>query len=258
MMANWPSFLYYLFMENESLGFQSDGSYFMMPFAIGATALLGGLAILELSSRGRWASPDNSADLYSAIMVAYAGAGELRRWLRKPGDALPVEDPKLERARKGGVFVGFWLLLYAAAVILRVWDPSIPMPHELKAITLRIVGIFFVTYSSRRVQKARHPPGPRWSAALRAGPARAAAAFGDDASFFSMDDEDPEKQASDTDAVMDLFATAPDGLTRRELGDRLPHMPARTLNRALHRLLAARTLTRDGHPKSPNARYRLT
>ena len=55
----------------------------MMPFAVGATTLLGGSMFLELASKGSILSPDNSAELYALIMGAYAGAGELKGWLTK-------------------------------------------------------------------------------------------------------------------------------------------------------------------------------
>src|SRR5437868_1172112 len=79
-----------------------DRTHLMGPFVAGATALFGGLAILELMSRGQIRSVDNSADIYLALLGAYAGTGELKRWLTK--DTNP-EDPWIQRAQKGEFFV---------------------------------------------------------------------------------------------------------------------------------------------------------
>src|SRR5258706_1878823 len=135
---------------------------FMMPFALGSTTLLGGSTILELASKGAIASPDRASRIYLAVMGAYAGAGELKGWLQKVSPESSDEDnPWLDHARKGGLFVAFWLLLYASAYVIRIFNRAYPMPHELEPTTLEIVGLFFVTYSARSLRRARLGGGGR-------------------------------------------------------------------------------------------------
>jgi len=197
----------------------------MTPFVIGATTLLGGLAVLELISRGQIRSIDNSSDIYLALLGAYAGAGELKRWFSKE-QVDCKEDPWLERARKGGMFVTFWLVLYAAALLWRVADSGVPMPHELKAITLRTIGVFFVTYSSRRLHRARRS----------------------DSGI-----QEPDNEA----VVLAALGRSPSGLSRRQITEQLPEIPPRTLARVLGKLSASRQISRDGHPNSPDATFRI-
>ncbi len=203
-----------------------DSSQFMMPFAIGATALFGGSAILELLSKGAMKSPDTGAEIYLAIMAAYAGAGELTKWKQQKTGEEPLNppDPWLERARKGGIFVGFWLLLYSVAYVLRIFDIGYPMPHELKSITLQILALFFVTYSVRTLRRVK-------LAAV-------------------------QERGSD-DLIARFVASRPQGLTIREIETQFPDINRRSLNRAIARLLDAGTLTREGALRSPEARYHV-
>src|SRR5437773_11311204 len=101
----------------------AQDTHFMMPFAVGATIVLGVSSVLEMFTHGNLRSPDNAAPLYAAIMGAYAGAGEVKGWIHKhdPADA-EARNPWLERARKGGAFVSFWLILYAVAYVARIID----------------------------------------------------------------------------------------------------------------------------------------
>jgi hypothetical protein len=211
--------------KEEFMG-RKDGSAFMLPFVTGGTTLLGGLALLELVSRGEIRSPDNMADVYAALVGAYAGAGELKHWVgairKRP---LEEEDPRLARARKGGFFVAFWLVLLTAAVLWRVADATVPMPHELKAITLRVVGIFFVTYSSRRLRAA---PKASLEEAAR---------------------------TSDKNRLLEAVIQTPEGLTRRGVAERFPSIHPRTMLRLLNQLLEEGHLERHGHPNSAEARY---
>lgn len=219
---------------------ERDGAQFLLPYVVGATALLGGLAALELASRGQIRSADNSADIYFALIGAYATAGEIKRWMDHgagasgPGAEASPEDPWLARARKGGLFVGFWLFLYTAALLWRVADPSVPMPHELKSLTLRTISVFFVAYSSRRLRRGR---------VARLG------AAGTEAATDSVQPPDTEER------LISLLKIRPEGLSRREISDRFPDESGRTMTRVLARLLALGKLQRRGHAKSPECRY---
>lgn len=211
---------------------QAQDSHFMMPFALGATTLLGGSSFLELVTHGAIRSPDNAAPLYLAIMAAYAGAGEVKGWMHKrnPAEAEAI-SPWLERARKGGIFVSFWLILYASAYLLRLWDPSYPMPHELKTIALEIVSLFFVTYSARSLRRSRYG-----------------------ASDTGANDADA---AAFQDQILRYLQTQADGAAPRDILAQFPDVPRRTLNRALAELVSGKKLSREGSALSPAVRYCL-
>jgi len=162
-------------------------------------------------------------------LTAYAGAGELKRWLRPADDKEEASDPALDRMRKGGLFVGFWLALYAAAVLWRMADASVPMPHELKGIVLRVVGVFFAAYGSRRAHRLKK----------------------------AIAQEAGELEFDSRLEVKALLTRFPQGLTRREITTNLPLLSSRTLTRILSRLVSDNTLVREGHPKTPSCLYRL-
>ena len=127
-----------------------DGSTFMRPFALGMTAYLITYHILYLVTRGEFQSPDAVSDVYFFVLATYAGAPELKRWTNRQD-----EDPGgwHERIRKGGPLITLWFLVWAGAVIWRIKDPAIPMPPELKTITLQVMGLFFGTYALRLARK---------------------------------------------------------------------------------------------------------
>ncbi len=208
----------------------SAANRFMMPFALGATTLFGGATLLELITRGAVRSPDNASKVYFAIMGAFAGAGEINGWFQKISPAVQdISNPWLDHARKGGLFVSFWLLLYGATYALRLKDPSFPMPHELETITLEIIGLFFVTYSARSLRRARHG-----------------------ASLGAADDVG----LSERQTLLDWLKTRPEGATIREIEVQLPGLTRRSLNRMIAHLMEQKAVLRDGHPRSHDTRYR--
>ncbi len=155
-------------MEPEDPSIQPAN--FMRPFAFGATAYLFGLNVLQLVTRGGFQSPDQWGDVYAAILLAYSGAPEIKRILTdEPGHA--PSDHWEEKIRKGGPLITMWFVLLAAAGLWRMYDPSVPMPQELKSIALKVLGIFFGTYAfrqfRRRVQAKRDlrraGPDESWS-----------------------------------------------------------------------------------------------
>lgn len=213
-----------------------DGSQFMMPFALGTTLLFGGAAIAEILSKGAFDSPDTISEIYFAIMAAYAGAGEVKGWRQSrlansvPGGVAGEEpsdtaDPWLERARKGGIFVGFWLSVYGLSYILRLFNSSYAMPKELKGIVISVISLFFATYSIRSVRRAIQPR----------------------LSVPRVSDE----------SIYDWLRVRQEPATMQALEARFTDVPRRTLTRQLGKLIDEKRIVREGHPNSPDNRYRL-
>lgn len=221
--------------QTPDLSTPQDGSLFMRPFALGMTAYLLTYHFLYLVTRGAFQSPDVVSDVYFFVLATYAGAPELKRW-----SARQAEDPEgwNEGIRKGGPLITLWFLLWAGAVLWRIKDPTIPMPPELKTITMQVMGLFFGTYALRQVRKrsVRSSRG-----ALMTPGAEPAEAM--------------EGESGPTERVFEYLrrhgAAAP-----KAIRDALD-LPRRTVTRALADLVSQGRAARDGDsPQDPSATYR--
>jgi hypothetical protein len=207
-----------------------DGSLFMRPLAYGWTAYLFGTNALFLLTRGGFHSPDSWAEIYSLVLATYASAPEVKRWVVKQN--LPDEpDDWHERLRKGGPLVVAWNLLLAAAGALRMYDPSWPMPPELKAITMQIMAVFFGTYALRQIRR-RSVSG----SGARAG----------------VDESDAVESGRVIDVLRQAGPLTPTALSERT------GIPRRTLARLLARLTTEKKLIREArYASDPAATYHL-
>jgi hypothetical protein len=208
----------------------ADSSQFMRPFAIGMTAYLVAYNILFMVTRGQLQSQDAVSDVYFFVLATYAGAPEVKRWTVRQ-----AEDPEgwAERIRKGGPLITLWFLLWAGAVLWRIYDPTVPMPAELKAITLQVMGLFFGTYALRQVRK-RSVRGVRMETA------------GD------LSTERPLRETAQRvyDFLLEKKSASP-----REIREAL-ELPRTTVTRALAELLASQKVTRDSqNPQDPAPQY---
>ena len=207
---------------------------FMMPFISALTALLWVEAALEALTRGAMYAPTPLADLYLTLMGAYAGAGEVQKWLQKdPAD--PAQDPWMERAQKGGAFVALWMTLLIAVHLWQLHDSTLPMPADLKPVTTGLVVIFFAKIASRHVRHSRRGLG---------GPAGAAA--------------EADQAVSAREAVIELLGRSPEGLELGDIVAQLPGYSQRHILRELSALKADQTVERTGVPRARDARYHLT
>lgn len=195
----------------------------MRPFALGMTAYLVGYHILYFVTRGAFQSPDTVSDVYFFVLATYAGAPEIRRWARQD----PTDPEGLnEQIRKGGPLITLWFLLWAGVVLWRIYDPSMPMPPELKSITLQVMGLFFGTYALRQARR-------RSTGASRT--------------------ENPSQPPAENAVFRYLQASGPCSpkAIRETLG-----LPRRTVTRELSRLLSEGRITRKANsPQDPEAVY---
>ena len=211
----------------------TDGSMFMRPLAFGWTAYLFGGCLIFLITRGAFHSPDSWAEIYTLILATYAGAPEVKRWVNRTDPSTEPNDWQ-ESIRKGGPLVIAWNLLLMIAGVLRMYDPSWPMPPELKSITMQITTLFFGTYAFRQVRRR----SVQRTSHAENGP----------------DDETSDE--AQKEAVLNYLRqkgpTTPAGLTQA-LG-----LPRRTLARVLARLMAEKAVVRDArYPSDPAATYHL-
>jgi hypothetical protein len=85
---------------------------------------------------------------YIALLTAYAGHRELRRW---------VADPEIisERARRGELFVVFWWAFYIVALTAANHIASCRVPEGLLSLCMQITAIFFGTLTSQQFFKRK-------------------------------------------------------------------------------------------------------
>ena len=207
---------------------------FMMPFIAALTTLLWLETALEALTRGGMHAPTSLSDLYLTLMGAYAGAGEVQKWLQKiPQD--PAQDPWLEKAQKGGAFVALWMVLLIAVHLWQLQDSTVRMPVDLKPITTGLVLIFFAKVASRHVRRSQRGVG---------GPVG------------SSPSGVEEQRASARGELLALLAQAPEGFSMEEVVERLPGYSRRHLMRELSSLTAGHSIERTGSRHHRDLRFR--
>lgn len=90
---------------------------------------------------------------YVALLTAYAGHRELRRW---------AADPEViqERARRGELFVVFWWAFYALTLTAANHIATYQVPEGLLGLCIQVTTIFFGTLTSQQIYKRRRIQEP--------------------------------------------------------------------------------------------------
>src|SRR5438445_71401 len=110
-------------------------------FAICLTAFLWVGNWVELLSKGAYTSFDLTK-LYLAIMAGYEGVAEASKWVAAvPTDS--TQDPRFERANRGGILVLLWLVPLLYAYVRHFTDKTLVLPPSLEKITLGLATLFF-------------------------------------------------------------------------------------------------------------------
>ncbi len=104
----------------------------LWPLTTGYTILYFGLMVADFALREAFAMPSGMMIVYVALVTAYAGDKEVRRWT---GKALP--------SRWGSVFIYVWFVFYAVAFTIQAINPTFKLPSELSKVCLQVLGIFF-------------------------------------------------------------------------------------------------------------------
>jgi hypothetical protein len=90
----------------------------------------------------------NPDEAYVALLLAYSGHRELRRW---------SNDPQVitQTARRGEYFVVGWWTAYFIAVLIADHTLRYRVPDGLLSLCLQILGIFFGTLASQHLFKGK-------------------------------------------------------------------------------------------------------
>ncbi len=215
-------------METSTPLPNSHVSSFMRPFVLVGTVFLTMQNILFMATHGAISSPDRWSDVYLLILVAYAGGAEITQLLkRKDSDEIGWQ----EQIRKGGPLVTLWLGMLLAAGIWRMADPACSMPPELKETAIKVVGVFFGSYTLRQYRRARQP---------RSEAATGAANILLDADAARLMEELRRQNSQTPKALSDATG-----------------IPRRSVARLLKNLVQSGALVRHGGPFDPSATYGL-
>jgi hypothetical protein len=85
---------------------------------------------------------------YMALLAAYAGHREIRRWSKDPA-------VMMERARRGGLFVVGWWAFYFVTLTAANHVARYQVPAGLLSLCLQVTAIFFGTLASQQIFKGR-------------------------------------------------------------------------------------------------------
>jgi DNA-binding transcriptional ArsR family regulator len=102
------------------------------------------LMIADFVLKEAFTLPAGMMPIYIALVGAYAADNEIRRWAGNQ-----------EPSRKGSLFVYLWLLFFLLAFTIRSFRPEYPVPEELSAVILQVLGIFFGSHASKYVYQNR-------------------------------------------------------------------------------------------------------
>lgn len=112
----------------------------LWPLTTGYTILYLVMMVLDFALRERFTMPPGMMYIYTALLAAYAGDKEVRRWI---GKGLP--------SKWGSVFVYLWFIFFAVAYIVKAIRPDFELPADLSKVCLQVLGIFFGTKASGKI-----------------------------------------------------------------------------------------------------------
>lgn len=104
----------------------------LWPLTTGYTLLYFAMMVADFALRETFTMPPGMMIVYVALVTAYAGDKEVRRWT---GSALP--------SRWGSVFIYLWFVFFAVAFTIQAINPTFKLPDDLSKVCLQVLGIFF-------------------------------------------------------------------------------------------------------------------
>lgn len=130
--------------ENFTEAKQFHEQQVLWPLTTGYTLLYFGFMVADFALRDRFAMPTGMMIVYVALVTAYAGDKEVRRWM---GKSLP--------SRWGSVFIYLWFIFFAVAFTIQTFNASFVLPEDLSKVCLQVLGIFFGTKISSKIYSMR-------------------------------------------------------------------------------------------------------
>ncbi len=116
----------------------------LWPLTTGYTLLYLALMIIDFALRDDFTMPPGMLIIYIALVTAYAGDKEVRRWM---GKELP--------SRWGSVFIYLWFIFFAVAFTIQAFNSTFVLPEDLSKICLQVLGIFFGSKVSSKIYSMR-------------------------------------------------------------------------------------------------------
>jgi len=107
-----------------------------------------GLMIYDFAAKEAFTMPTGMMGVYTALLVAYAGDKEIRRWLGK-------EEP----SRYGSWFVYLWFVFFLVAFVIQSFKSEYVLPKDLIAVVLEVLAVFFGSKASKKVYETKTGQG---------------------------------------------------------------------------------------------------
>ncbi len=142
----WQALIEEDFMAEEKIteAKQFHEQQVLWPLTTGYTVLYFGFMVVDFALRDRFTMPAGMMIVYVALVTAYAGDKEVRRWM---GKSLP--------SRWGSVFIYLWFIFFAVAFTVQTFNASFVPPEDLSKVCLQVLGIFFGTKISSKIYSMR-------------------------------------------------------------------------------------------------------
>ena len=129
-------------METEptSVKKKKDEMSILSPLLLLYTIVYLAMMIVDFSAREKFDMPTGMMAVYIALLGAYAGDKEIRRWMGKE------TPPKM-----GSIFVYIWLIFFLIAFVIHsIWQ-SFTLPGDLSPVALQVLGVFFGSKASKKI-----------------------------------------------------------------------------------------------------------
>lgn len=119
----------------------------LYPSTLGCTAVILGFQVWEFWQGGDYRPRWPFAEVYLAVLTAYAAQRELSKWKG-------IDEPSI-RLRRGELYVALWIAAWLTTTAIANLYSRFTLPSELKTITLGVLGIFAATGVSAGLRQKR-------------------------------------------------------------------------------------------------------
>lgn len=112
----------------------------LFPLTTIFTLVYFGLNVAEFVTKGSFKAPGEVMLVYIALLAAYAGDKEVRRWMGG-------EEP----SRWGSIFVYSWFGFFLVAVVVKSIWAEFSLPADLTKTCLQVLAVLFGSKASKKI-----------------------------------------------------------------------------------------------------------
>lgn len=116
----------------------------LFPLTTAYTIVYLGMMIADFILKDAYTAPTAMMIAYGALLVAYAGDKEVRRWMGKG-----------EPSRWGSLFVYAWFVFLLVVLIISSIFKEFAAPADLVKVCLEVLGVFFGSKASKKIYEVK-------------------------------------------------------------------------------------------------------